>query len=71
MKESEIRPKEIFEEFLRLAKKDTDTYFTHSTSTAINYPAYNIAGKRAFNKNNIDYCACHNCHTLYASSVQI
>jgi len=67
LKESEIRPKAIFDEYLRLAKIDTVTYFAHSTRTDINCPACNIVGKHAFNKNNFDYCECNICRTLYVS----
>ena len=56
MKESEIRPKEIFEEFLRLAKIDTKTYFENSLRVEIHCPACNSLGKYAFTKNNFDYC---------------
>lgn len=67
MKESEIRPKEIFEEFLRLAKIDTKTYFENSLRVKIHCPACNSRGQHAFTKNNFDYCECKKCHTLYVN----
>jgi len=42
MKEFEIRPKYIFEEYLRLAKIDTETYFNDALRYEINCPACNL-----------------------------
>jgi len=67
MRESEIRPKKIFDEFLRLAKIDTDTYFTNSKSEDINCPACGYKGEHAFKKNNFDYSECSHCNTLYVN----
>jgi SAM-dependent methyltransferase len=65
MRESEIRPKNIFDEFLRLAKIDTDTYFANSKRENINCPACDTKGEHAFNKNNFYYSECSDCKTLY------
>jgi len=67
MKESEIRPKEIFEEFLKLAKKDTVTYFKDSEKLEINCPACDCSGEHSFSKDNFDYCHCNECDTLYVN----
>jgi len=67
LKEKDIRPKAIFDEYLRLLKIDTETYFGHSTKTDFNCPACNMIGEHAFNKNKFDYCECKNCKTLYVS----
>ncbi len=56
MKESEIRPKAIFDEYLRLAKIDTKTYFMNSVREEIHCPACNSIGKLEFRKDNFDYC---------------
>ena len=45
MKESEIRPKDIFDEYLRLAKIDTINYFTDELRLQISCPACNSLGE--------------------------
>jgi hypothetical protein len=67
MKEFEIRPKKTFDEYLRLAKIDTKTYFINSTRVEINCPACENIGKFTFNKNNFDYSVCGKCYTLYVN----
>jgi len=67
MKETEIRPKDIFDEYLRLAKIDTETYFNDILREEINCPACNSLGEHSFTKNNFDYCICNQCFTLYVS----
>ena len=67
MKESEIRPKEIFNQFLHLAQKDTETFFRDSPRQKINCPGCNSIGKYTFSKDSFDYCKCENCHTLYVN----
>ena len=53
MKESEIRPKNIFDELLRLAKLDTETYFANSNRSKIMCPACGKLGKHSFQKKNL------------------
>ena len=67
MKESEIRPKNIFDEFLRLAKLDTETYFANSNRVKIMCPACGAVGKHSFQKDNFDYSECPKCQTLYVN----
>ena len=67
MKESEIRPKAIFDEYLRLAAIDTKLYFSNSKKTKINCPACNKEGKESFKKNNFKYSVCNNCLTVFVS----
>ena len=67
MKESEIRPKNIFDEFLRLAKLDTETYFANSNREKIMCPACGAVGKHSFQKDNFDYSECLKCRTLYVN----
>ena len=68
MKESEIRPKKIFDKFLELAKKDTIAYFNKSDKLKIKCPACNSRGKYSFSKDNFDYCSCS---TLCCSDIAI
>ena len=67
MKESEIRPKKIFDKFLELAKKDTIAYFSKSDRLKIKCPACDSRGKYSFSKDNFDYCSCPECETLYVN----
>lgn len=67
LKESEIRPKNIFDEFLRLAKLDTETYFANSNREKIMCPACGVVGKHSFQKDSFDYSECPKCRTLYVN----
>jgi len=67
MKETEIRPQDIFNEYLRLAKIDTETYFANSLRDEINCPACNTFGHHSFRKANFDYSECPSCQTLYVN----
>lgn len=67
MKENQIRPKDIFEEYLRLAKIDTKTYFNNILKENINCPACDSLGRHSFTKDDFDYCLCDKCFTLYVS----
>ena len=67
MKESEIRPKDIFREYLRLAKIDTINYFTDEFRSEITCPACNFHGEYSFTKDRFDYCECKQCNTLYVN----
>ena len=52
MREKDIRPKDIFDEYLRLAKKDTKTFFENAELQEIPCPACGLKGKYSFKKNN-------------------
>lgn len=69
MKEEEIRPKKIFDEFLKLAKEDIEQYFSiKSKFVDVNCPACN--GKVAsfeFEKDGFSYVKCTDCGTLYVN----
>ena len=67
MKEIDIRPKKIFDEYLRLAKIDTETYFSNEPREEIDCPACNTIGKQTFSKDSFDYCKCVVCCTLYVN----
>ena len=67
MKEEEIRPQKIFDEYLRLAELDTQTFFNGVEYHDIQCPACGSKGERAFNKCGFDYSSCPDCSTLYVS----
>jgi hypothetical protein len=67
LKEEEIRPQAIFDEYLKLAHVDTKAYFENAICESVKCPACNIKGDHAFNKSGFDYELCSNCDTLYVS----
>jgi SAM-dependent methyltransferase len=67
MKEEEIRPEKIFDEYLRLAKIDVEIFFKGAYSQEIPCPACDGNGEHAFNKSGFSYSCCLNCNTLYVS----
>ena len=67
MKESDIRPQDIFDEYLRLAKEDTIKFFSGVKTTQITCPACASVGKLSFVKNGFSYELCQNCQTLFVN----
>ncbi len=67
MKEEDIRPSSIFDEFLRLAKSDAKRYFPSSSREEIVCPACGAKGSSAFTKQDFTYQECPNCRTLFVS----
>lgn len=69
MKEEEIRPKKIFNEFLKLAKEDIEEYFSDKSDFVhINCPACNRNDTSfEFEKDGFNYVKCNNCGTLYVN----
>jgi hypothetical protein len=67
MKEEEIRPKEIFEEYLELARQDTIRFFSKAAIFPVNCPACDEPGEFAFRKSGFDYEQCPSCLTLFVS----
>ena len=67
MKESEIRPKEKFDQYLRLAKIDTVSFFSDVVKNEINCPSCEQLGEHSFKKDGFDYSECIQCQTLYVS----
>ena len=67
MKEEEIRPANIFDEYLRLAKQDTETYFRDAITTPCDCPACGKRGVFAFLKHGFAYDNCPACHSLFVS----
>ena len=67
MKEEEIRPQRIFDEYLRLAKQDTETYFSDVERVFGTCPACESVGVPAFEKYGFTYETCPNCQTLFVN----
>lgn len=67
MKEEDIRPQKIFDEYLELAKQDTKNYFSDSEKEIINCPACEKKGTYVFSKNGFKYDECSDCYTLYVN----
>jgi 2-polyprenyl-3-methyl-5-hydroxy-6-metoxy-1,4-benzoquinol methylase len=68
MKEREIRPEGLFDEFLRLAEQDVKTFFGDAGFHRIPCPACNNDDTvAAFNKKGFDYEVCPRCRTLFVN----
>ena len=67
MKEEEIRPKDVFDEYLRLAESDINRFFVHDPRTEILCPACGKQGEFSFQKKGFNYQVCPHCATLYVS----
>ena len=67
MKEEDIRPSGVFDEFLRLAAEDVGHYFSDAPRVDCLCPACGGAGQDAFSKSGFNYRLCSACETLYVS----
>jgi len=67
MKEEEIRPEEIFTEYLRLAERDAEKYFYKDDRSPIDCPACGNEGVYSFTKATFEYRLCRQCLTLFVS----
>lgn len=67
MKEEEIRPAEIFDEYLRLAYQDTITYFGSAQRESSDCPACLTKASLAFMKHGFSYDLCPNCYSLFVN----
>jgi SAM-dependent methyltransferase len=67
MKETDIRPQAVFDEYLRLCADDTRTYFGSVERTPVPCPACGAQGAPAFTKNGFTYELCARCESLYVS----
>jgi len=67
MKEEEIRPKKIFDEYLRLAAVDTKTFFGQAARNEISCPACGENGRPEFEKEGFTYEECPKCQTLFVN----
>jgi len=67
MKEEEIRPKEIFDQYLHLCEKDSRNYFDDAEHANTECPACCSEGDFSFHKNGFYYAQCPNCQTLFVT----
>lgn len=68
MKESEIRPKDIFHKYLKLSADDAKKCFDAKNRQPIDCPACGFKNEKAsFEKNSFPYVQCANCSSLYQS----
>jgi 2-polyprenyl-3-methyl-5-hydroxy-6-metoxy-1,4-benzoquinol methylase len=68
MKEKEIRPEALFDEFLRLAQEDIETFFRGASYQSVPCPACgNADSEFAFDKNGFEYETCSQCDTLFVN----
>jgi 2-polyprenyl-3-methyl-5-hydroxy-6-metoxy-1,4-benzoquinol methylase len=67
LKEEEIRPKSVFDEYLRLAESDAVEYFGNSKRQVVSCPACGKTGHFVFNKHGFAYEECPACQTLFVS----
>jgi len=68
MKEQEIRPENLFAEYITLAKKDAGRYFSSVRFLPVPCPACGSPERaRAFEKTGFTYVECRECGTLYVN----
>lgn len=67
MREEDIRPKIIFDEFLRLSTLDAAIFFANAPLEKGLCPACNSVGNFEFEKFGFKYDLCPNCDTLYVN----
>jgi SAM-dependent methyltransferase len=68
VKESDIRPEELFKRFLDLAKKDSLEFFDAGDFIHVPCPACGADNSGVeFSKHSFEYRICRECHTLYVS----
>lgn len=67
MKEKEIRPQKIFDEYLRLAEKDIQKYFSTGVRDIVYCPACSFKGHYSFTKHGFVYEKCPSCQTLFVN----
>jgi uncharacterized Zn finger protein (UPF0148 family) len=67
VKEEDIRPRAIFDEYLRLAAIDTKTFFGQAAKNEILCPACGGKGRPEFQKEGFTYEECPKCHTLFVN----
>jgi hypothetical protein len=67
MKEEDIRPQAIFNEYLKLASEDAVTYFSRAKLVLSACPACGGCGEDAFEKAGFNYQLCNSCQTLFVN----
>ena len=65
MKEEEVRPKKVFDNYIKLAIKDTKIFFNESKLNHIACISCGKKGRVLFNKHNFQYHICDNCFSIY------
>ena len=66
MKEADIRPAHIFDEYLEIARRDIEKYFSEPGEKC-HCPACGAEGIDAFTKHGFTYQECPDCQTLFVS----
>lgn len=68
MKEEDIRPEKLFNQYLSLAEKDVETYFRNTPLFNVTCPACGSqSSKFRFRKMGFDYETCLDCETLFVN----
>ena len=67
IKEEEIRPEVIFDEYLRLTSEDVITYFSNVKSEQIKCPSCGSKGEFWVVKQNFTYEKCDDCQTIFVN----
>ena len=68
MKEDEIRPRDLFRQYLDLARDDAETFFVHGRFVKVCCPACGeTAHHAAFCKFGFEYVCCSSCGSLYTN----
>lgn len=67
MKEEEIRPAALFEEYLRLAGLDARELFDENQRVDVSCPACSEVGASWFEKDSFSYKRCGNCFSVFVS----
>lgn len=67
VKEEEIRPEKIFNEYLQLTKQDVITFFGNVETSEIPCPACGSHGELWATKQQFTYKKCNSCFTIYVS----
>ena len=66
MKEEDIRPKELFDEFLRLSEEDGNHFFSDTPRYQCNCPGCGSTDNDlTFEKQGFVYCTCRECNSLF------
>lgn len=65
--EEEIRPENIFNEYLKLTAIDANNYFKNALKFDINCPACDYSGDLWVSKQGFNYNLCPKCQTIYVS----
>ncbi|MDA0747516.1 MAG: class I SAM-dependent methyltransferase [bacterium] len=68
MKEAEIRPQDLFKQYLALAREDAETFFDFGRFVNVACPACgSVPSRPAFEKYGFQYVVCDHCGSLYNS----